>query len=146
MTINYLKRDFHPLTPPESIIQIGAARFSVLTSRLIRIEYDPDQRFEDRPTQVFWHRNFPTPDFKVDQDNDHLVIETDHLLLDYHPSDIGFNLHNLSITIKETGLTWHFGMENNSNLLGTVRTLDEVNGATALEPGLISRNCWSCRR
>ncbi len=42
MTINYLKRDFHSLTPPESIIQIGAARFSVLTSRLIRMEYDPD--------------------------------------------------------------------------------------------------------
>ena len=34
-------------------------------------------------------------------------------------------------------------MENKSNLKGTVRTLDEVNGATPLKPGLISRNGWA---
>ncbi|MBG0786877.1 MAG: DUF5110 domain-containing protein [Anaerolineaceae bacterium] len=143
MTLNYLQLDFHPVTSPKSIVQFGAARFSVLTSKLIRMEYDPEQQFEDRPTQVFWNRNLPTPEFTVDKEDDHLVIETEHINLDYHPSDIGFNPYNLAITLNDTGLTWHYGMENKSNLLGTVRTLDEVNGATALEPGLISRNGWS---
>ena len=143
MTLNYLKLDFHPKAQTASIVQFGAARFTVLTPMLIRMEYDPAEIFEDRPTQVFWYRDLPTPKFTTEQDDDALTIETDALLLEYHPSEIGFNPYNLSITLKESGLPWHYGMENKSNLKGTVRTLDEVNGATPLKPGLISRNGWA---
>lgn len=143
MTLDYLKLDFHPKAQPASIIQLGVARFTVLTPMLIRMEYDPLELFENRPTQVFWYRNLPTPEFSVEQNDDSLKLETEALRLEYHPSEIGFNPYNLAITLKETGLTWHYGMENKSNLKGTVRTLDEVNGATELKPGLISRNGWA---
>ena len=141
--LNYLKRDFHPKAAKASIIHYGKARFTVLTPMLIRMEYDPDEKFEDRPTQVFWYRDLPTPIYDQRREGDRLFIETEALFLEYSPSDIGFNPHNLQITVKATGAVWHWGMENRSNLKGTVRTLDEVNGATALKPGLISRSGWS---
>lgn len=141
--LNILRRDFHPQAPEDSIVQFGPVRFTILTPMLIRLEFDPEQKFEDRPTQVFWYRDLPAPEFSVHEAGDHLRIETDKLMLDYHDAEIGFNPYNLTITLKETGRTWHFGMENKSNLRGTVRTLDEVNGATELQPGLISRSGWA---
>ena len=104
MTLNYLKLDFHPKAQTASIVQFGAARFTVLTPMLIRMEYDPAEIFEDRPTQVFWYRDLPTSKFTTEQEDDALTIETDALLLEYHPSEIGFNPYNLSITLKESGL------------------------------------------
>ena len=141
--LNTFKIDFHPKAPQSSIVQFGFARFTVLTPMLIRLEFDPVQTFEDRPTQVFWYRDLPTPEFSAVREKNRLRIETDKLILDYSASDIGFTPYNLSITLKETGLVWHYGMENKSNLKGTVRTLDEVNGATELKPGLISRSGWA---
>ena len=141
--LNTFKIDFHPKAPQSSIVQFGFARFTVLTPMLIRLEFDPVQTFEDRPTQVFWYRDLPTPEFSVIREKNRLRIETDKLILDYFVSDIGFTPYNLSITLKDTGLAWHYGMENKSNLKGTVRTLDEVNGATELKPGLISRSGWA---
>jgi len=141
--LNILKQDFRPQASEDSIVQFGPARFTVLTPMLIRLEFDPEQNFEDRPTQVFWYRDLPAPEFSVHEEGGHLRIETDKLMLDYHDAEIGFNPYNLTITLKETGLTWHFDMENKSNLKGTVRTLDEVNGATELKPGLISRSGWA---
>ena len=141
--LNYLKRDFRPMAAEASVVHFGAARFTVLTPMLIRMEYDPEQHFEDRPTQVVWYRDLPTPVYHQRREDDHLFIETEALALEYNPSEIGFNPYNLLITVKETGVVWHYGMENNSNLKGTIRTLDEVNGATELKPGLVSRSGWS---
>lgn len=141
--LNIPKRDFHPKAPESSVIHRGPARFTILTPMLIRLEFDPEQNFEDRPTQVIWNRDLSTPEFLVQDNDDHLRIETGNLVLDYYHSKIGFTPYNLSITLKETGITWHYGMENRSNLKGTVRTLDEVNGATELQPGLISRSGWA---
>ena len=141
--LRYLKRDFHPQAAPDAIIHYGPARFSILTSQLIRIEYDPDERFEDRPTQVFWNRELPTPAFTQEREGQKLILQTGALRLEYTPSERGFNFFNLQIQILDTGTTWRYDMENKSNLGGTVRTLDEVNGPIELKPGLISRSGWS---
>ena len=141
--LRYLKRDFHPLAAPGSIVQFGPARFTILTPQLIRIEYDPDETFEDRPTQVIWNRELPTPPFTNQREDSQLILQTNSLRLEYTPSERGFNFFNLQIKILDTKTTWRFGMENKSNLSGTIRTLDEVNGPVELNPGLISRNGWS---
>ncbi len=141
--LDFLKLDLHPKANPEAVIQKGPVRFTVLTSRLLRLEYDPSETFEDRPTQVFWHRNQPAPEFKADLDEKRIQIETEHLLLEYQRQDFGFYHPFLRITLKDSGFTWRYGQENKTNLGGTVRTLDRIDGKTPLEPGLISRTGWS---
>jgi alpha-glucosidase len=42
------------------------ARFTVLTDRLIRLEFHRDGRFEDRASQAFWFREQPVPEFRAE--------------------------------------------------------------------------------
>ncbi len=56
---------FAPIPNSQSVIAYGNARFTILTSRLIRIEFDPEGLFDDRPSQVFWYREQPTPPYDV---------------------------------------------------------------------------------
>ncbi len=141
--LDHLKINFNAKASPEAIVQEGPVRFTVLTSRLIRLEYDPSMVFEDRPTQIFWHRHQEVPKFKYHNDGKNLTVETDHLTLTYEQQDFGFYSRYLQIVLKDRGFLWNYGMENNSNLMGTVRTLDRINGSTHLNPGLISRTGWA---
>ncbi len=38
-----------------SIVKVKNARFTILTQKLIRMEFSETEIFEDRPTQVFWY-------------------------------------------------------------------------------------------
>jgi alpha-glucosidase (family GH31 glycosyl hydrolase) len=107
------------------------------------LEFDPREHFEDRPSQVFWYRNFPIPEYRTTITDEQIVLETDSLRLKYQLQDFGFHEDFLQIELKESGFTWNYGQKNNTNLGGTVRTLDQVDGATLLNHGLISRTGWS---
>ena len=141
--LDYLKIDFQPKANPEAIVQSGRVRFTILTSRLIRMEYDPKEAFEDRPTQVFWYRDLPVPKFHTSIEENHIRIETEYLVLDYDIQDFGFYQHYLRIKIKDLNFTWEHGQDNKTNLKGTIRTLDNIDGAKKLDPGLISRSGWA---
>ena len=56
---------FAPLADPDAVVIAGNARFTVLTSRLLRLEYSPSGSFEDRPSQAFWFRSQSVPEFSV---------------------------------------------------------------------------------
>ena len=141
--LDHLKLDFQSEANPDATIQFGAVRFTVLTSQLIRMEYDPTEQFENRPSQVFWHRNLPVPKFSQSVNDTHVIIETDHLSLQYRIQDSGFYHRFLEIYLKDEEFTWKYGQQNNTNLFGTVRTLDRIDGATPLNPGLLSRSGWA---
>ncbi len=139
----YLQLDFQPKADPQAIVCVGPVRFTLLTPQLIRMEYDPNEGFEDRPTQVFWNRNLPLPSFQKSIDKEKILIETEHLSLQYKIQNIGFSNRFLQIKLKNQDYLWEYGQDNKANLLGTVRTLDQVNGETPLNPGLLSRTGWS---
>ena len=141
--LDYLKLNFQPIANPEAVVRLGPVRFTVLTSRLIRMEYDPDQKFEDRPSQVFWVRQQPVPKYSKTIDQSQISIETQHLRLSYEIQDFGFYHRFLQITLKENDYTWKYGQENHTNLHGTIRTLDRLDSPAPLDPGLISRTGWS---
>jgi len=141
--LDYLKLDFQSYANSEAIVQVGPVRFTILTSRLIRLEYDPSETFEDRPTQVFWHRYLPVPKFRKTIDDEKIIIETEDLILNYTIQDFGFYHRYLQIHLKDQNYTWYYGQENKTNLLGTIRTLDRIGGPTPLKPGLLSRTGWS---
>ncbi len=138
-----IKKNFDSRANPEAIIQQGPIRFTILTPYLIRMEFNPSEIFEDRPTQIVWQRKFPVPSFSLKVDDRNIIIETTALILRFEITDFGFHQNFLQITLKENKFTWFYGQDNNTNLKGTVRTLDNVDGATPLKPGLISRSGWA---
>lgn len=133
-----------PVADPAAIVTAGNARFTVLTPSMIRMEWSPTGRFEDRASLAFINRRMPVPETRTRRDGDGLVLQTDALTLRYQPESGRFSPANLSVELNVSGRTvvWRPGTENTGNLFGTTRTLDTVSGATALEPGLLSRDGW----
>ncbi len=134
---------FKPNANPKSMIIRGKARFTLLTSRLIRIEYDESSKFVDNASQAFLFREQLVPKFEIIEKGNVLEIITDYLELYYLNDGNKLNSSNLFIKIIETGNTWHFGQKNYTNLKGTTRTLDNTNGKIPLENGLMSKEGWS---
>ena len=135
----------NPVADPAAIVRSGEARFTVLTPQLIRMEWSADAKFEDRASLVFLNRKLPVPPFTAGTDGDTLVIKTRALELRYRRDSGRFTPQNLSLALQVAGrpVIWKPGTPDTGNLKGTTRTLDGVNGATRLEPGLLSRDGWT---
>ena len=138
------KLAFRPSAASEAVITAPNARFTVLTSRLLRLEFSPSGEFEDHPSQAFWYREQPVPAFTVERSPERIEIRTEHLQLNYLITPAGFSAETLSVEVFATGAVWHFGTSRNrANLMGTARTLDGADGAVRLDPGLMSRHGWA---
>ena len=135
---------------PEAVVRVGDhARFTVLTDRLIRMESAGSGKFTDAATQLVVSRDLgEAPAFDVRRGEDRVEILTEHLHLTYQPSR-GFSRSGLSVTMRTAvvnlhGGTWRFGDEWDpdetfpTNLGGTCRTLDDVDGRARLGPGILS--------
>lgn len=127
------KLEAHPVSKKEAIIQGDCYRITMLTSALVRLEYNSEGVFEDRATQSVLNRDFPVPEFKVVEDEEELVIYTDSLEIHYNRKPFAAN--GLSIKVvgggSGWGRNWNYGDEP-SDLLGTARTLDGCDGAMKL--------------
>ena len=140
----------NPAASSESYVVFGNARFTVLTPRLVRMEWSADGKFEDRATLGIVNRRPEVPDFTVRETKNSVTVRTDFLTLKYHGQE-KFDKDNLSITflISENGKEkgeWHPGMDDSGNLLGTARTLDRFEGGSLMDPydpGIISRDGWA---
>ena len=131
-----------PKTNPESMVSGEKYRFSVLTPSLIRCEYDPNGRFEDRATQSVINREFPVVPFSVIREGGVLVLKTDALEITYC-ENTEFSGDTLSFhLLVNPGYTWRYGDEF-EDLGGTAKTLDAVKGAILLGHGVCSRNGFS---
>ena len=136
---------------PEATIERGAVRFTVLTPRLIRLEWAANGRFRDGRTQVVVHRALEVPPFHIEEDETTLQVDTGLLRLRYTKDTGAFTADNLSVLVRGAGreATWHPGDAQKHNLGGTYRTLDRYEGDTwqdgtklPLEEGLIARDGW----
>ncbi len=128
-----------------AIVVEGNARFEILTPHIIRMEWSEDGKFEDHASLTFTNRKLTVPEFQKTRNTDELVIKSDVFELHYKLNSGKFNKTNLKIIFNADGnrKTWVPGEVNTGNLLGTYRTLDGINGATDLEPGLLSRDGWT---
>lgn len=146
---------YTPLADPKAVIVDGNARFTILTPRLVRMEWAADGKFEDHASLVFLNRRLPVPKFEVSDRSDSksgpLTIDTGALEIRYQPAagDPGkFTHDNLDITFTLNGkqVTWRPGDADSGNLMGTTRTLDGALGGQTkepMDPGLISRDGWA---
>ncbi|GLX66610.1 glycoside hydrolase family 31 protein [Paenibacillus glycanilyticus] len=134
----------NPIAPSSSIVQGNTYRITVLTSRLFRLEYSKDGRFQDLPTQIVINRDFDTPEFEVYETEQSLEIITAELHLTYDKKEFsgnGLSIHVMDKQGKHMSY-WHYGQKT-KNLGGTARTLDDVNGPVAIEGGLMSKEGYS---
>ncbi|MBQ3865979.1 MAG: DUF5110 domain-containing protein [Clostridia bacterium] len=136
--------DLAPVARKEATVRGEDFRFTVLTPRLFRIEFQKDGAFEDRATKLVFRREFPVPAFTV-EDGEELVIRTEEAELRYNrkagtPSCARIFL---KYPVRHKIACWEYGMEPltafnaPSNKGGTVSTLDNKDGEIPLEPGLV---------
>jgi alpha-glucosidase (family GH31 glycosyl hydrolase) len=138
------EQKWDPIADPKAVVVEGAARFTVLTSRLVRMEWSSDARFEDHASLVFVNRRMPVPDFTTTREDGWLVVRTAQLTVRYKPGPDEFSSADLcaEFNLNAHTVAWTPDTEDKGNLQGTIRTLDGVKGSTPLGAGLISRDGW----
>jgi len=153
--ITIFAQKYNPVADSKAVVISGNARFTLLTPRLIRMEWSEDGKFEDRASLTIVNRKLPVPEYSKNENNGWLEIVTSELHLKYKTGGGKFNAENLSVefTLGNEKKTWKYGDENKGNLLGTTTTLDETDGELSnwkdttsrikLEDGIISREGWS---
>ncbi len=144
---------WNPVADPQAVVVSGEARFTVLTPRVVRMEWSEDGRFEDRATLVFVNRRLPVPAFHVGRRRGWLIVRTGALTLRYREGSGSFGRDNLRVDFDTGGLRgrWWPGKPNRRNLGGTAMTLDNCDGdrhilsgrKLDLGQGLISREGWA---
>lgn len=124
-------------------------RFTILTERLIRLEYSPSGKFEDRPTQRVIFRKFPKTLFNVSNTEMLLQISTTYFTLNYvigKPFSSGkFSAGgNLKISLNNTDRVWFYGHPEARNFGGITYSLDNFHSNLKLDKGLYSTDGFSC--
>ena len=154
ISVSFAQQEFRPVASRDAQVLFGKARFTVLTPRLIRMEWAADSKFEDRATLGVVNRDLEVPEFEVKQSKSKVVIKTSDMTLTYSGQE-KFSADNLSITFQMTDpaarkgvktIAWHPGMDDSGNLLSTARTLDQCDGIKTLDPydkGVLSRDGWA---
>ena len=152
---------YDPRADPAAVVVSGSFRCTVLTDRLLRFEYAKSGAFEDRATTAFVHRRLPVPKYKASSANGTLTVRTKSLVVTW--DERGEDLSSLAVAPApgaDSGFGgWRFGDGDPGNLLGTIRSLDEL-GPTPLNCtlnknitvhdeglhcawGLVSRSGWA---
>ncbi len=134
-----------PLADPSASVVHGETRFTVLTPRLIRIEWAPNGAFDDRATYAFPTRRAPAPPFHRALSGETLTLDTGALRLQRIGLRGPHSAANLSLELPVAGnlARWTPGTPDPLNLRGARRTLDGCHGQAAIEPGLLSRSGWA---
>lgn len=144
----------NPIANPAATVVSGNARFTVLTSDVIRMEWSENASFEDHATLTFVNRSLAVPAFTSKIKNGWLQIKTSDLTLFYKIDSKQFDPNTLRIEYSQNGLkkVWNTEVSDNQNLKGTTRTLDATYGkyhfgekkdTIQLESGLLSREGWT---
>lgn len=118
-------------------------RITILSERLVRLEFSNVGNFNDKPTLLVRNRNFPLPPMKVEQDEQYLVITTKYFSLQYTKEKpfLGPKYapdSNLKISLLTTDKTWYYGHPEARNFKGDAFSLDDFAGKVDLKNGLYS--------
>ena len=90
---------------PEMIFQGLTYRISILTERLIRLEYSKNGIFFDAITEQVVNRVFPPVEMKVTQDDRKLEIETKYFHLKYN-KEKPFEGYNIEVILINGNQSW----------------------------------------
>ena len=131
------------LTDKELVVRGKNYRISILSERLLRLEYHPEGIFCDSETQLVQFRNFPKSDFQITQDNRFLVIKTKYFTLSY-TKEKSFDggklmpMANLKVDLNGTDRSWYYRHPEVRNYKGEFICLDGSDDDSKFRNGLYS--------
>lgn len=156
--------NYRPAANPAAVVAHGPARFTVLTTGVVRMEWSPHAPpvFHDAGSFAVVNRWVDSPPVYTSNVDDRgvLTLDTADVTLVYDPAAddaaAGFTAANLRATIKGTGALWTPGTPASGSLHGTIRTLDRIGRPLSLactqpshmndshcEEGFASRDGWA---
>ena len=112
-------------------------RITLLSPRLVRLEYNQAGQFNDLETSIVKKRDFDLPEFSKKEDEKTLVIQTVYFTLTY-AKESTFSSRTLSIKSADGTIEWSYGRKEVRNLGGIAPNLDDSSGTPRLLPGLFS--------
>jgi len=118
-------------------------RITVLSERLVRLEYAKDGKFNDSLTDLVQNRKFKTPNFKVEEDDRYLIITTKYFSLQYvkerpFKGPIYAPDANLKVKLLGTEKFWYYDHPEVRNFGSSSFSLDDFKGNNKLNKGLYS--------
>ncbi len=119
MLNNYLVLKMIPVAENDNVVYWKQYRITVLDARLFRLEKSEKGIFRDAATQAVWFRNMPKQEFCIAKNEGNIVIDTGlcKLVVDENREQSYVDMGNKRIPL-----------DNQGNLLGTYRTLDNCSG------------------
>lgn len=135
--------DYNKAKSNQSNIIIGEKyRITILSERLIRLEYNPDGIFEDRPTELVWYRDMPPVYFEKKENTKILKIKTKYFELTYvkNKDFDGGKLNpvaNLKVNLLNSDRIWYYNHPEVRNYGSLSFSLDDSK-KTQLKKGLYS--------
>lgn len=142
------KLDYTKASPnKESVIQGAKFRITVLTERLVRLEYSENGIFEDRPTELVWNRFLPKPEFQVTNEGNILTITTKYFTLIYNKEKKFYGgkvnpTAYLKISVNESEKYWYYKHPEARNYGAPNFSLNE-NGKVKYQKSLYSLDGFS---
>ena len=112
-----------------AVFQGKSYRISILTERLIRLEYNPSGNFNDNLSLLVHNRNFPVPQFNFEENEKMIKVTTKYFTLLYSKekpfkgSKIAPD-SNLKITLNSTDKIWYYGHPEVRNFKGSAISLE----------------------
>ena len=139
---NYYVGDKNNLiSAKESYIVGKKYRFTVLSPRLIRLEYNPLGVFEDRSTSMVINRKFPKVYYSITESDTLIQIDTGIFTLTYvkdselKSSALGSNIKAM---INGTKIEWQMNNPEVKNLRSINYSIDSIKDKIILDNGLYS--------
>ncbi|GAA4528710.1 glycoside hydrolase family 31 protein [Brachybacterium paraconglomeratum] len=134
-------------------------RITPVAPRVVRLEWSPKGRFEDRPSTFAIHRDLAPQPVRATREGGRLSVVSEHYRLEYDEGPFSTNGLQVQVTgnISAYHSVWRYGQDLSlpahqegrrrgeptrildGNLGGAARTLDEADGAIPLETGVNSR-------
>ena len=117
----------------KAIIKGSNFRISIITERIVRLEFSPSGQFVDRPTQLVSKRNLGLANFSVQQDTNYLHVSTKYFNLVYlkRAPFVGTKVDpgkNLKISLisrdRDRNKDWYYGHAEARNMLGNMISVD----------------------
>lgn len=133
----YIKDEKKLIAKNKYVIKGQTYRFTILTPRLIRLEYNKNGQFEDRATSLVVNRTFDDFRFNVTGEESSLIITTEYFTLTYI-KESPFSSSSLKIALNGTDKVWTPGHKEYRNIGSLTYSLDEfdVKNEIKLDKGL----------
>lgn len=128
---------------PKAVVKGGKYRITILTERLVRLEYNEEGIFEDHPTEIVLKRKMPVPKFDIKEDPVLLQISTSYFKLSYSKEKPfeGTKMNpmaHLKIELLNTDRIWYYKHPEARTLAAPGLSLTDEHGKTKYVKSLYS--------